>query len=210
MNHFTQHAELGHVQGSHLEKVVGAIFEHHAVFAGLFGDVDEFPAVGDRSGSRNFHGHVFAMLHGINSHLDVRLPVGADINEVDIVALAKFFICCRTNIFSGSRQSFGFQNATLNLLHILRKEVAQSHNLNAVDISHTVNGVRTTHSKADKADAYIFNRLGSKFKHTRLIISTLRLVENDKIIFNLVVFARDTIVFTAAHHDDEKHDYRCD
>ena len=121
VNHLAEHALFRHVECRHLEEVVGAVFEHHAVFACLFGYVDKLPAILNGCGCRNLNGYVFSMLHGVHSHRDMCLPVGADVNEVDIVALAKLFVCCLADIFSGAWQSFCFQNLFLYLLHVLRK-----------------------------------------------------------------------------------------
>ena len=204
VNHLAEQALFGHVESCHLEKVVGAVFEHHAVTAGLFRHIDQLPTILNGCSRRHFHGHVFAVLHGINSHGHMSLPVGADVHQVDIVTLTELLIGCLAYIFSCTGQAFGFQYFFLDLLHILRKQVAQGHNLHAVYKCHAVNSVRAAHAQTYETYAHHRHRLCCKLQHGGLTGNTLRLVKDNDIIFNLIIFSVFAVAFATAHSDDRQ------
>ena len=83
----TEETLILHIKGGHLEEVVDAILQHHAVLAGPLGGVDEGPDVVQREGSRHFDSDVLALLHSVLRHLDVGLPIGHNVDQVDIGAL---------------------------------------------------------------------------------------------------------------------------
>ena len=83
---------LRHVQGCHLEEIVAAVLEHHAVAAGLLAGVDDLPALVDAHRSRDFDGGMFAVVHRVDSHWHMVQPVGRDVDKVQILHLAKLSV----------------------------------------------------------------------------------------------------------------------
>lgn len=71
------------------ERIIYASLEHHAMFAGSFGGIYDFPngpsiviAAGTSTAT------CLILFHGIYGHVCMRFPIGNDVNEVDIVAVA--------------------------------------------------------------------------------------------------------------------------
>ena len=157
----------------------------------LFGHVDELPALFDGGGGGHFHGHVLAALHGVGGHQHVGLPIGADIHQVDVVALAELAPGFTTRIGGGTWQSLGFQDVGLHGFHAVGLDVAQGDHGHTVDVGHAVDGIGTAHSEADEADADILNGVDGELKHTLLSLNALRLVEDDGVVHNAVVAFAD-------------------
>ena len=95
-DNLTKHTVLGHVEGVHFKPVVAAVFEYHAVLAGLFRKVDEVPALFEVHGRGHFDGGVLAILHSELGYGEVVIPVGCYIYDVDVVALAEFLVAFGT------------------------------------------------------------------------------------------------------------------
>ena len=91
VNHFTQKPLLCHIEGSNFEIVIHTVFEHHTVQACFFAHINKCPNLFHIKSSRHFYSYVFAVLHSVERHWGVVLPVGYDIHKVDVFALAKFF-----------------------------------------------------------------------------------------------------------------------
>ena len=96
---------LCHVQRVELEEVVAAVFEHDAVQAYLFGEVNKFPNLVHVHGRRHFYGRVLTMCHGFFGHGEVVSPVGSDVHEVDVGAFAYFLIAVFAVIDVGGRHA---------------------------------------------------------------------------------------------------------
>ena len=92
MEYFTENSGLGHRQARHLEEVIAAVLEHHAVLPGLLRHVDKGPDLLQGGGHRHLAGHVLAVFHSIKRYGSVVYPVGTDVHEIDVVPLAKLFI----------------------------------------------------------------------------------------------------------------------
>ena len=187
MDEFAEHALLGHVEGGQLEEVVAAVLEHHAVALGLFGHVDELPAFFNGGGSRHFEGHVFAMLHGVGGHHDMGLPVGADVDEVDVIALAELAPAVAARIGSGTWQFFCFKDLGLNGFYAVGLNVTEGHDGHAVNVGHAVDGIGTAHAEADEADTDILDRGDGELKDALLTFDAQRLVEEDAVVDDDIV-----------------------
>ena len=59
--------------------------------AGLFGRIDQLPAFVDGQCGWDFADGMFALFHGINGDRRMEFPVGAAIDQVNIIAFAYFF-----------------------------------------------------------------------------------------------------------------------
>ena len=110
---------LSHVERRQLEEVVDTVLEHHAVALCLLGSVDQLPALVERHGGWDFDGDMLAVLHGINRHRDVQLPRGADVNQVDVIAPAKFLPPLLPAVRGGGREVMSGEDLLrLSLIHI--------------------------------------------------------------------------------------------
>lgn len=124
MEDVTEQSLLGHVQGGQFKEVVHTVFKLHAMLAGLFGRIDERPDFIQCHGGGHFDGHVLAVLHGIDTHFGMVLPVGHNIYDVNIIAVTKLF----SGIF-GIGVSFclgqsGFHQCVLCAFHQFGTQVA--------------------------------------------------------------------------------------
>ena len=191
VDEFAKEALLGHVEGGQLEEVVTAVFEHHAVALGLFGHVDKLPALRNGGGGRHFHGNMFALLHGVDGHRDVHLPVGADVDEVDVVALAEFHPSFTSGIGNGAGQAFLFKDVGLDFLDTVGLNVAQGDNSHAIDVGHTVDGIGTAHTEADEADADVLDGIDGELEEAFLSFGTLWFVKYNGVVDDAVVALAD-------------------
>ena len=130
---------------------------------------------------------MLALLHGVGGHHDVGLPVGADVDKVDVVALAEFAPAIATCIGSGTRQLFRFKDVGLHGFHAVGLNVAESHDGHAVNVGHAVDGIGTTHAEADEADADVLDGGNGELKYALLPFDAQWLVEKDAVVNDDIV-----------------------
>ena len=106
------------------------------------------------------------------------LPVGSDVNEVDIRTLAKLLISLLA-IVNGSRSQSVLAQTLVLLLCTLLNEVAKSNNLNTRDKAEVLNSTRTTHAKTYETNAYGLHLRQSQTQHVFLTSRTLRSFDNN-------------------------------
>ena len=143
IEHLAEHSVLRHIEAVELEEVITAVLKHHTVQADLLAEVDERPYLAQVHGRRHLDGHVLAMLHGILGHNKVVEPVGGDIHQVDVLALAQFLVSVLTVIYIGRGHGCGAQNG-----------VAEGHHLGAVDMGKAAHGVGTAHAQSYKSHTH--------------------------------------------------------
>ena len=161
VEHLAEQPLLGHIQRIHLEEVVDAVFELHAVLARALRGVDEGPDLVERHGRRHFDGGVLALFHGVYAHPGVVLPVGSDIHQVDIVALAELLPSIFRIGVLGSGGETGLFEHLLALGHVFRQQVAQSDDFRTGNVDKTLHGSRSAHAETDEANAYgVYSRSG--------------------------------------------------
>ena len=153
VQYLAEHAVLRHIQSAHLEPVVAAVLENHAVELLLFSQVDELPTFLKVHCRGHLVGYVLAVLHCALCHNGMMLPVGSYIDKVDIVAAAQFLIALLAVIDGGRSQSVLAQR--LVLLGCARLYVvAKSHNLNTRYQAEVFYRTRSAHAKTDEAHAH--------------------------------------------------------
>ena len=165
---FAEEALLRHIEGIHFEEVIHAVFEHHAVTARALRGIDEVPDFVEGHCSRHLDSHMLAMLHGIEGHGGMGLPVGGDVDQVDIVAfyeLAPYRVV--TGIYVGPGSACGLE-VSLYATHVGSVDVAQGHDLGAGYVCEAVHGTRSAHAQADKAHAHGVERFGGIGHHVFL------------------------------------------
>ena len=106
------------------------------------------------------------------------LPVGSDINEVDVGALAQLLISLLA-IVNGSRSQSVLAQALVLLLCTLLNEVAKSNYFNTRDKAEVLNSTRTTHAKTYETDAYGLHLRQSQTQHVFLSGRTFGSFNND-------------------------------
>ena len=98
---------------------------------------------------------MLAVLKGTLGHGEVVVPVGGDIDEVDVRALAEFLIAFLARI-DGSRGKAGFAEVGLTVLGTLCLIIAKGHNLHARDERETLYGTRASHAQTHEGHTYSF------------------------------------------------------
>ena len=91
--YFAEEPLLCHVERSELEEVIHAVLKHHAVTLGALCGIDYIPGFLETGDSRHFAGDVLSLLHSIDHHRSVTSPVGRDVDEVDVGAVAERLPC---------------------------------------------------------------------------------------------------------------------
>ena len=177
-DYFTEHALLCHVQSIHLEPVIAAVLQNHTMFAGLFAQVNQFPTLFQVHCRRHFNSHVLAILQGTLCHGEVVHPVGSHIYQVDIIALAKFFITFLARIDGGFGERGLLQIALAGFRPFLFV-VAQGNNLRARDVCETFHSTGTAHSQADKTYTDHFHLGQRQSQHALLSRRTDRRIDYD-------------------------------
>jgi hypothetical protein len=167
MHHVSEEPVLGHVKGGHLEEVVTAVLQHHAVLAGLFGSVDQIPAFLYGHGCRNFYRYVLSVLHGINCHWSVGNPVSSDINQVDAVVFAELLPSIFADILLGARLSGAFEYL-LSGIHPVLIEIAKCYDLAVWNVAKNADVVRSPVPDSDETDPYKRNWIAFEFEHVSL------------------------------------------
>ena len=90
--------------------------------------VDQLPALGHVDRGGNLHGHVLAVLHGVNGQRHVIHPVGSYIYKVYVVALAQLLIGLGPHILVGLRTARVRQHV-LALGHVNLLKIAETFDL---------------------------------------------------------------------------------
>ena len=129
-----------------VETVVAAVFEHGAVTAGALGGVHECPTLGERHGCRHFNGYMLAAVHRFEGNGRVRGPVGADINEVEVVAATKVLV-----VGEGCWVLGDFLHHRLQALF---RNIAESGDFGMFYLQKSLHGLLTALAESDDADAH--------------------------------------------------------
>ena len=89
-HHFSEESLLRHIECSQFEEVVHAVFEHHTVTLCAFCCIDNVPCFLKIHNCRHFASYILALLHRINHHLCMVLPVCSNINQVNVWTSTNF------------------------------------------------------------------------------------------------------------------------
>ena len=149
----TEEALLSHVECGELEEVIDAVLEHHAVTLRALSRVDDVPSFLEGRHSRYFTSDVLALLHGIDHHRSVTCPVGSDVDQVDVGAVAELLPCLFATAVSSSFGEASLLEDGLALLDTVGMKVTESLDLYALDLGEAFDGTRATHTQPDEAHA---------------------------------------------------------
>src|SRR5574344_1498937 len=172
MNNIAEESFLRHIECSSFEEVVDTVFEHHAMFASLLRSIDELPYLIERSSSRNLYRYILAMLHGIDSNRRMVYPIGDDINEIDILAVAKFLPGIGiAGIGLGTWQAHFFECA-LSTIHSVGFDITKSYNFEPFDLRNHFECALTTHTESDNTYTHLVHLGCSELKYILLASRT--------------------------------------
>ena len=123
------------------------------MLARALGGVDEGPDVLQGARGGHFDGGVLAVLHRAEGDGYVMAPVGADIDEVEVLLLAERLVgVFRAGVFlGGGHASLGEDGLAFG--HALGDDVAEGGDDGAGNVGQAFHGVPAAHAEADDADA---------------------------------------------------------
>ncbi len=168
VHQFTEDTVLRHIERCHLEEVIDAVFEHHAMELGAFCHVDHVPNLLHRQGCGHFASHVLAVLHGIEHHGSVVNPVGANVYKIDVRtftnSLPGILAACISICF---RHACCTQE-TLTRVGTLLMQVAERLDFHTGEIGVAIDGILSSHAEADEADTNGIDGWETQPKHVFL------------------------------------------
>ena len=197
---FSEQSLLCHAERVELNKVVAAVLEHETVQPLPFRQVDEFPDVVHTHGRRHLNRHVLPVLQCAFRYGEMVQPVGSDIDEVDVLALAKLLVAVFAAVDVGGRHA-RLPEILLALFGTFALVVTECHDLRSRDMRETLHGIGTTHAQSHESHAHN-GQLGG-CQSERMLLSCLALRH-----FGL----HDTILNAVAPRElcvDIQHDHRC-
>ena len=168
MYHFSEEAFAGHLQCRQLEEIVAAVLQYHTVQAFALSHVDQRPAVFQGIGGRHFDSHMLAVLHGIEGHRYMVLPVGAYIYEVDIRIFAQLLEGFHAAGIFRSRREAALRKVFLRCLDAVRLDVADGRDFHPGDISIADDSVAAPHAESYEPHPDSFHRGYSQPQHVGL------------------------------------------
>ena len=161
MDNFAEEPALGHLERRHLKEVVDAVLQHHAVFAGLFGLVDQAPDLVHVEGCGHLDGHMLAAFHGIHGNRIMVEPVGADVHQIDVSLLTEAAPGLLLATVGTCRNRFSFfADELLARFDTVGKKVAQGHDLGTGNLDKTTHSLTAAHAQAHNTDVDGFDRFG--------------------------------------------------
>ena len=83
----TEDSSLSHCQGIHLVFVITTILQDEAVQACLLGKVNQAPTLLQIHSTWYLYGCVLTMLHRKFGHRIVMVPIGGNVNQINVIAL---------------------------------------------------------------------------------------------------------------------------
>ena len=170
----TEEALLSHVERGELEEVIDAVLEHHAVTLRALSRVDDIPSFLEGRHSWYFTSDVLALLHGIDHHRSVTCPVGSDVDQVDVGAVAELLPCFFATAVSSSFGEASLLEDGLALLDTVGMKVTESFDLYALDLGEALDGTRATHTQPDEAHANDGHRSMTESEYISLPSGALR------------------------------------
>ena len=72
-----------------------------------FGSIHQCPAIVERRSGRHLDGHMLAVVHRLEGNGHMRCPVGAHIDQVNVVAFAEGFVAVEGLRRAGKPLGFG-------------------------------------------------------------------------------------------------------
>ena len=154
VNHLPKESLLYHIKGCNLKVIVHTIFEHHTVAACFFTRINKRPNLIHIKRCRHFYSHVFAVLHCVECHWGVVLPVGYYINKINIRAFTKGFPSIFTARVLRHTWVTCFFNYLLGFFHHLRTDITKGGDFSPLNVHIAFHGTITAHSQTDNPHTY--------------------------------------------------------
>ncbi len=147
------------IETEHLRPVVAAILHHHAVAEMFLRVFDELPALVERDGGGHLGGRVLARFHRGDTHGHVPFPRRGGEDEIEIFGLAQALEIARAARVRGRRRPAVLFAGVLNVLDLVRDDVADRLDLDAGNLHEAVEDVMRAHpADADEAHAHALQR----------------------------------------------------
>ena len=175
---FTKYTILLHRQRVHFIIVIATVFEDEAVLTGLFRQVNQFPALFKVHCWWNFDCSMLTIFHRTLGYREVVVPVSSNVNEVDVITLAEFFITLFARINSCRSQTY-LAEEILWLFCTFCFIVTKSHNFYTRDVAETHHCPRATHTQTHESNTYCLDRSSCQAQHMFLTCRTCRSVNHN-------------------------------
>ena len=176
--HFSEDTSLFHIERSHLEIVVAAVFENHTVLAGLFRQVDKAPAFVKVHCRGDFDGSVLTVFECALCYGEMMVPVGGYVDEVDVRTLAELFVSLFSIVNLCGGKTF-FAHVLLAAFSAFFFEVAECNDFHSGNVGKAHYRPRSTHAEADEAYADGFHFFVGETENMLLACGACRGVYND-------------------------------
>ena len=170
---FSEQALLSHAERVHLKPVVHTVLQKHAVLSRALACVYQVPDIFHIQSTRNLDCGVLAMVHGAESSGHMMKPVGSNVDEIYVGALAELHIAGVTIIDSGLRK-MSFLQKLLAVLGTLFLMIAECNDLHAGNIHPALYCAGSAPTCAYKAYSYNLELRRSQIENIRLSGRALR------------------------------------
>ena len=158
MQKIAQQALAHHVEDHHLAAAVVAVLHHHAVPHGAFGGLDQTPAALERDRGRHLDRRVLPGLHRLDADRNVPSPGSRIEDEVDVVALAETLEVRLAPGVELRRLVVGVDDPRGDLLGARLVDVADRHEIDAIDAEEVPDVTSALEADADETDPHPLER----------------------------------------------------
>ena len=149
----SENTVLRHSQGVHLIIVIAAVLQNEAMLACLLAEVYQAPALFQVHCTRHLDGSMLAVLHRHLSHREMVIPVGSDVNQVDVLALAQLLVTLGSAVDVGRLQSL-LAEILLRFLSSSLLIITKCNDFYTWNVAETHHRPWSTHSQPHKAHTY--------------------------------------------------------
>ena len=129
MKNLTEESFLSHIKGGKFKEIIDTVLKLHAMFPCPLRCLHKTPYLIKSHSCRDLNGDVLSMLHGIDTHLGVILPVCNDIYKIYVITLTKLLPCILASCVGRNLRMSGTLKALLSLLNHLRLDITYCSNL---------------------------------------------------------------------------------
>ena len=119
----------------------------------LLAEVNQAPALFQVHCTRHLDGSMLAVLHRQLSHWEMVIPVGSDVNQVDVLALAQLLVALGSTVDIGRLQSL-LAEILLRFLSSSLLIITKGNDFYTRNVAETHHRPWTTHSQTHKAHTY--------------------------------------------------------
>ena len=126
------------------------------------------------------------MFHGIDGDRRVQLPVGADIDQIDILTFTNLFPQLLLPAVGSRLGKSGIGQNLLRTIDVGGNQIAQSNDFDSVDLRIALDCAAAARPQADKGHAHRVNRITPQLQYILLACRTGWLREFDQVALLIV------------------------